>query len=863
MENTTDEHTTEQAVTPDEVAAYIDSLPDITPVADKQRYAEGALALIAALPPLFHGMHTNSLAKKLCIPVGDLRSYLKRMAAIPRQAPRNAAISDDGFELTDSGNAKRLAQALQRNVRYAEAYAKFMVYQGGVWAYQESRSKVRALAAQMVAKQLKAAREAGNQDLVSYWRQCEGRRALDNMVELLIDQKGLKVDPTSLDRHPKLLNFTNCTLNLETRVPQEHNPDDLLTQQIPHPYDPDATCPYWERFLESSQPRADVRGWLHRYDGACLAEGNAEQYLVIHHGVGGGGKSTRRTAEDHALGPHYARKLHRSVFERGSPNAQPHPTNLMDAKSRRLVYGAEISPRLYLEQIKELTGRDIVKAHFMREDFEDLRPTWRTEIMMNAQPIVPEDPGGAFAQRLRIIPWTVQFRGTEREDRHLDAKLAAEAEGILAWMVRGYYLYADSGLPKVEAIEVATKKVLDANDKLQAFLDHCCEVADPKDTSVATEKLALWELRKAYNVERNHHLHEGQDTFESALEARGYVTSPQKHPKSRRVQWQGLRLRPVEPPSHERDSPGLCVDNDDDHAKPHYDETAEYAQLMADTGTPMAPRYITIVEPAAPLSAAHETWDDCTVVTMVRMPDGEEIALRACDGHIVDQSLPRFLRAHRWPPGHGIMMLEEDAERLVVTADGEPFTGSEWDDPGYWGGSTVMVLRASDGLYRLEQVAKKGDVTLDKLGEFRAQITAAMESPEREDWYCSVGVVVRLPDGTHKQCEGEGSADHASLPHYLWAIRPNDEPDGPPLIARSEQVTAEWADPGFYHGWATVELTSDGKYLLRSLSTSDGYELEDVGIAAPVVPEQVADSSACVLPKNRVRAPRSPAVPYV
>lgn len=601
MENST--QSTDQPVTPDEATQYITSLPDITPVNDKQRYAEGALAFIIALPPLIQDGLIKKLAKKLDMSIGAIRGHLKLMASGPKRE-RAAPSTPDGYELTDSGNAKRLAQALAGKVRYAEVYGKFLVYHGGVWAYQDSRSTVRALAAQVVAKQLAAAREAGNQDLVRYWLQCEGRRSLDSMVELLIDQRGVKADPKSLDRSPQLLNFTNGTLDLSTRVFREHRAEDMLTQQVPHRYNPDAPCPIWESFLAASLPNADVRDWSQRWDGACLAEGNREQLLRIDHGVGGSGKGTRRRALDSAMGKHYARKLHRSVFERGSPNAQPHPTNLMDARKRRLVYGTEINPRLYIEQLKELTGGDTLKARSMGKDFEDLDPTWRTEIQMNTQPIFPEDPGGAIEQRLRIIPWTIKFRGTVLQDKDLDAKLAAEAEGILAWLVRGYYLYAESGLPKVDAIEVATRRVLENNDPLQEFLHECCEA----DEKASVDKTELFERRQRFNAQRNQCQYETMRKFNKLLEERGYVDG--LDPVTRRAQWLGIKLRNAL--HHESESMGV-----DEHSSDAEDR-AEYARLMtgntadAPVGQPAEAAPTSITTEHAQRNAAPSTACSCT-----------------------------------------------------------------------------------------------------------------------------------------------------------------------------------------------------------------------------------------------------------
>src|SRR5205823_3563778 len=59
-------------------------------------------------------------------------------------------------------------------------------------------------------------------------------------------------------------------------------------------------------------------------------------------------------------------------------------------------------------------------------------------------------------------------------DRGLPDVLKAEAEGILAWIVRGCLDWQRSGLPMPDAVQEATKAYRDAENVFGSFAAECC-----------------------------------------------------------------------------------------------------------------------------------------------------------------------------------------------------------------------------------------------------------------------------------------------------------------------------------------------------------------------------------------------------
>ena len=58
-------------------------------------------------------------------------------------------------------------------------------------------------------------------------------------------------------------------------------------------YDPHATCPLWDAFLEQVQPEEAMREYLYRIWGYSLTADYSEQAVFLNHGGGANGKIGR------------------------------------------------------------------------------------------------------------------------------------------------------------------------------------------------------------------------------------------------------------------------------------------------------------------------------------------------------------------------------------------------------------------------------------------------------------------------------------------------------------------------------------------------------------------------------------------
>jgi putative DNA primase/helicase len=153
---------------------------------------------------------------------------------------------------TELGNARRLVQRHGARIRYVYPWRRWLVFQEGRWMRDETGA-VERLAKETVKSifgEAATAETAEDRARLGKWaaqseRAAQIRRA---MLELAASEPGIPVTPDQLDADPWLLNVANGTLDLRSGSLRPHDPGDLITKLAPVAYDPQATCPRWQRF---------------------------------------------------------------------------------------------------------------------------------------------------------------------------------------------------------------------------------------------------------------------------------------------------------------------------------------------------------------------------------------------------------------------------------------------------------------------------------------------------------------------------------------------------------------------------------------------------------------------------------------
>ena len=359
------------------------------------------------------------------------------------------------------------------------------------------------------------------------------------MPDLLRSEPGLAVAHGELDADRWLLNTPSGTLDLRTGATRPHDRALYLTSLCPTAYAAGAACPLWKRFLEEvfargdGRPDHDLIDYVQKLLGYCLTGDVSTHMLPVFWGPGGNGKGTLLGTVLHVLGPDYATAAPADFLI--VRHGERHPTDVADLFGRRLVSCQETGEGASLNEplVKGLTGGDVLKARRMREDFWSFHPTHKLILSTNYKPVIRGTDRGIW-RRLRLVPFTRTFEG-EAEDRALPGRLLAEAEGVLAWLVRGCLAWQKEGEQPPKAVLAATEEYREEQDKVGQFLAERCELAQDCAYSGGPVVRGVHGVVRAQGDKRPM----SQTAFGTRLSARGIEKT-----KTSGIYRQGVRLKP-------------------------------------------------------------------------------------------------------------------------------------------------------------------------------------------------------------------------------------------------------------------------------------------------------------------------------
>jgi putative DNA primase/helicase len=297
---------------------------------------------------------------------------------------------------------------------------------------------------------------------------------LSAMIKLAAPELPVRVD--DLDQNEWLLNCPNGTLDLRTGVISPHKRWQNITVLCPTEFNPNATAPKWEQFLRDIFADDDeLIGFVQRYLGYCLTGDVSEQNLPIFHGNGSNGKTTLLNSFMNVVGDDYAMQADTGLLM--EKKGESHPTEKAALFGKRFVSCVETdsSRKLAEATVKTLTGGDKITARRMREDFWTFDPTHKLVLCTNHKPIIVGNDHGIW-RRLLLVPFDQRFEG-KRIDKQLPEKLTAEADGILAWLVRGCLDWQGDGLNPPEVVSSATADYRTGEDPIGRFIEERCEIS--------------------------------------------------------------------------------------------------------------------------------------------------------------------------------------------------------------------------------------------------------------------------------------------------------------------------------------------------------------------------------------------------
>ncbi|MET9517008.1 phage/plasmid primase, P4 family [Streptomyces sp. NPDC002994] len=414
---------------------------------------------------------------------------VRHLTAVPNQQPAThganalnvvqhpaARDSPGTYTRTDDGNALRLVDEHEQDIRFVPQRGRWLRWDGHRWAWDEAglvREMARAIARQLPNGEGQAKHRARSLSAPG----------ISAMVSMATTDPRIVASAATLDAHHMLLNTPAGAVDLATGDVRPPNPEEMHTRSTSVAPDTDAPTPKWDRFLdETFGGDQELLRYVQRMAGYSASGSVKWHVLPFLHGGGGNGKGVFLNVLRNILGDYAATAPNAFLMAGG----QRHETEIARLHGLRLVIASEVNQEAKFDEakVKELTGGDGLTARFMRQDHFTFEPTHKLWLMGNHQPRVSAG-GKSFWRRLRLMPFV---RTPQEVIEDLDLMLITEeAPGILAWVIAGAVDVFRNGLRDPESVKAATAQYAAEEDALARFLDEACHVGGGVQVRTATE----------------------------------------------------------------------------------------------------------------------------------------------------------------------------------------------------------------------------------------------------------------------------------------------------------------------------------------------------------------------------------------
>ncbi|EKD43526.1 MAG: hypothetical protein ACD_72C00242G0004 [uncultured bacterium] len=382
------------------------------------------------------------------------------------------------FRLTDTSNAENIRNLFENKIRFDHRRRRWLIWDTHRWKPDEDGSIYRyAIEAARITFQesTKIADLAQRGAIAKFAIGSENRQKLDSAISIAKTLLPITDNGNSWDSDKMLLCCPNGIIDLRSGELRNGKPEDRITMQTKVKYDPNASSPQWEKFInEIFGGNENLIHYVQKALGYSISGDMSEQIVLFCYGIGSNGKSVMFSAVSETLGD-YSHSVPASTFQRNIYNNSTNDVAAIEFK--RFLISAESlsSSKINEQRMKKWSGGDAETARYLYSEFFTFNPVCKIWLFVNHKPQIEDDSFG-FWRRVRLIPFNKQFKGAEM-DKHLAEKLKSEYEGILNWLVKGFLMWQHEGLePTPDIISRATKDYQTENDELAEFvLDKCVE----------------------------------------------------------------------------------------------------------------------------------------------------------------------------------------------------------------------------------------------------------------------------------------------------------------------------------------------------------------------------------------------------
>lgn len=231
-----------------------------------------------------------------------------------------------------------------------------------------------------------------------------------------------------------MIPFQNYILNTETLITLPHSPEHDVLFALDYDYDPEATCPMWQKFLKEVLPGEGLIDVLQEYLGLLFVNRDRlklEKMLILL-GDGANGKSVVFETLIRIIGDNNVSLYDMAQLTRGKTSE----SNLADIDGKMLNYASDLDPHDFSGGVmKRLISGESMQARKLYKDPMVLKLIPLFIANANELPETTDKTRGFF-RRVLILPFDVTI-AEDKQDKALSTKIRDEYSGILNWILKG------------------------------------------------------------------------------------------------------------------------------------------------------------------------------------------------------------------------------------------------------------------------------------------------------------------------------------------------------------------------------------------------------------------------------------------
>jgi putative DNA primase/helicase len=273
------------------------------------------------------------------------------------------------------------------------------------------------------------------------------------------------------DKDTVLINLQNGTFEINDKGTQLRPFDrsDFITYQLPFEYEPQATAPLFQKYLDEVLPDKARQKVLAEYLGFVFIKHGSnrlkEEKALILYGNGANGKSVFFEVVSALLGTENTSNysLQSLTNENGYFRAK--------LANKLVNYGSEINGKLESSLFKQLVSGEPVEARLPYGQPFILKQYAKLIFNSNELPKDVEHTN-AYFRRFLIIPFDVTIP-PEKQDKTLHVKIIEkELSGVFNWVLDGLNrLLEQKRFTHCEAIKQAVEQYKSQSDSVKMFID--------------------------------------------------------------------------------------------------------------------------------------------------------------------------------------------------------------------------------------------------------------------------------------------------------------------------------------------------------------------------------------------------------